>query len=130
MRLVRSGPVSLAALYLLGCTTLAASERPALIERATALSRAELQRILADAFHGRSVTIADDALTRDSVLVIERRAQRGLEGSPATGRSLETPEQFRLVLRDGHCELVRSSDQHRWTLTDTSCIPNPRAASD
>ena len=43
---------------------------------------------------------------------------------------LETPEQFRLVLRDARCELVRSSDQRRWTLTQTSCVPNAGAHDD
>jgi hypothetical protein len=111
-----------AALGVLACTTLVAEERPALIERPTQQSKAELLRILGDAFYGRPVTIADDALTHDSVLVIERREPRGLEGSPAGGRVLETPEQFHLVLRDAHCELVRSSDGRRWTLTETRCV--------
>ena len=120
----------MAALGVLTCTTLVAEERPALIERPTQQSKAELLRILGDAFYGRPVTIADDALTHDSVLVIERREPRGLEGNPAGGRVLETPEQFRLVLRDARCELVRSSDQRRWTLTQTSCVPNPGARND
>ena len=130
MRFARAVSLSVATLSVLACTTLVAEERPALIERPTQQSRAELLRVLGDAFYGRPVTIADDALTHDSVLVIERREPRGLEGNPAGGRVLETPEQFRLVLRDARCELVRSSDQRRWTLTQTSCVPNPGARND
>jgi hypothetical protein len=126
----RAVALALAALGVLACTTLVAEERPALIEQPTQQSEAELLTILGDAFYGRPVTIADDALTHDSVLVIERSEQRGLEGNPAGGRVLETPEQFHLVLRDGRCELVRSSDQRRWTLTQTSCVPNPGAPKD
>jgi hypothetical protein len=130
MKLTRVISLPVAALGVFACTTLAAAEQPALIERPTQQSKAELLRVLADAFNGRPVTIADDALTRDSVLVIERREQRGLEGNPAGGRVLETPEQFRLVLRDAHCELVRSSDQRRWTLKETTCVPKPGAGND
>ena len=86
--------------------------------------------MLGEAFNGRAVTIADDALTRDSVLIIERRERRDLEGNRADGRVLEAPEQFRLVLRDTHCELIRASDERRWKLTETSCVPNPGARND
>lgn len=117
------------ALAVLACTTLAAAEQPAVIERPTAQSKAELLRVLDDAFNGRSVTVADDALSHDSVLVIERRAFKGLQGDPAGGRSLERPEQFNLVLRDGRCELIRSSDQRRWTLIETTCVAKSGAGS-
>jgi len=125
--LVRVALLTPAAFAVLACTTLAAAEEPALIDRPTPASKAELTRVLGEAFHGRSVTIADDALTRDSILVIERRAIKGLEGSPADGRSLETPEVFRLVLRDRRCELIRSSDLRRWALSETRCVVNRRA---
>jgi len=127
--IARAASLASATLAVLACTTLAAAEQPALIERPTPESRAELLRILGDVFNGRSVTLADDALTRDSVLVIERRALKGLEGDPAGGRSLETPVQFRLVINQGHCELIRSSDQRRWTLTETRCIATRDAAN-
>lgn len=129
MILARFASLAGAALAVLACTTLAAGEQPALIERPTPQSKAELTRVLGEAFNGRSVTLADDALTRDSTLVIERRALKGLEGDPAGGRSLETPEQFRLVLRDGRCELVRASDQRRWALTETRCVAKLGAGS-
>jgi hypothetical protein len=125
VRLGRSAWLPVVASGVLACTTLAAAEQPALIERPTQQSKAELLRVLGEAFNGRPVTIAADALTRDSVLVIERRPLRGLEGDPAGGRVLEAPEQFRLVLRDARCELVRSSDQRRWMLTETNCVPKP-----
>jgi len=118
------------ALAALGCATPPAVDQPALIERPTERSRTELQRVLAEAFNGRPVTIAEDALTRDDLLVIERREPRGPEGSPAGGRVLERPEQFRLVLRGSHCELIRSSDQRRWTMADTNCVAKRGAGDD
>lgn len=130
MRRVRPAPLVALSLAAFACTTLSGAEQPALIDKPTPRSRAELQRVLAEAFNGRPVTIADDALTRDSVLVIERREPRGLEGSPAGGRVLETPQQFRLVLRDSRCELVRSSDQRRWTLEETSCVARRSTGGD
>lgn len=129
MILVRVVSLGAAAFAVLACTTLAAAAQPALIEQPTPESKAELTRVLGEAFHGRSVTIADDALTRDSVLVIERRAIKGPEGNPAGGRSLETPEVFRLVLRDRRCELIRSSDLRRWALSETSCVVNRRTTN-
>lgn len=129
MILVRGASLAAAAFAVLACTTLTAAEQPALIELPTPESKAELTRVLGEAFPGRSVTIADDALTRDSVLLIERRAIKGLEGSPASGRSLEMPEVFRLVLRDRRCELIRSSDQRRWALSETSCVVNRTATN-
>jgi hypothetical protein len=127
--LVRVASLAAVAFAVLACATLAATEQPALIERPTPESNAELARVLGEAFNGRSVTIADDALTRDSALVIEHRAIKGLEGNPAGGRSLETPEVFRLVLRDRRCELIRSSDQRRWALSETSCVVNRSATN-
>ncbi len=127
--LVRVASLAAAAFAVLACTTLAAAEQPALIERPTPESKAELTRVLGEAFQGRSVTIADDALTRDSVLVVEQRAIKGLGGNLTGGRSLETPEVFRLVLRDRRCELIRSSDQRRWALSETSCVANLSATN-
>jgi hypothetical protein len=112
------------ALAVPACGTVSAAEQPAVIAQPTESSRSELLRVVTAAFNGRPVTIADDALTRDSVLTIERREPRDLEGRPFGGRVLEAPEQFQLVLRDAECELVRQSDGRRWRLSETRCVPN------
>jgi hypothetical protein len=112
----------------LACSTLAAHEQPAVIAQATDGSRAELARIVSAAFDGQAVTIADDALTRDSLLLIERRELRGLRGRAFGGRVLEMPEQFRLILRAATCELIRGSDGRRWEFTQTDCVPNRNLA--
>jgi len=108
------------------CGTLAAQEQSAVIESPTEGSRAELRRVVSSASNGQPVTLADDALTRDSVLTIERRTPPGPQGRAATGRTLEAPEQFRLVLRGTRCVLVRQADGREWELREATCVPAGR----
>ena len=112
-----------AGLTSVACGTLSAQERSAVIESPTAQSRAELVRVVAAAMNGQAVTLADDALTRESILTIERRTPPGPQGRAATGRTLEAPVQFRLVLRDGRCMLVRAADGRQWPLNEARCVP-------
>jgi hypothetical protein len=105
------------------CGTLSAQEQPAVIGAPTAQSRAELTRALTAAFNGQPVALADDALTRDSTLTIERRTPPGPQGRAATGRTLEAPEQFKLLLRGTRCVLVRVTDGREWPLDDAGCVP-------
>jgi hypothetical protein len=110
----------------LACSTLSAQEQPAVIAAHTDGSRAELAEVVASAFGGQAVMLADDALTRDSVLTIERRTAPGPQGRAATGRTLEAPEQFRLVLRGTRCVLVRQADGREWELRAATCVPAGR----
>jgi hypothetical protein len=110
-----------------GCGTLGAQEQPALIAAHTEESRAELARVVSAAFNGQPVTLADDALTRESQLTIERRTPPGEQGRAATGRTLEPPQRFELVLRTGRCLLVRA-DGREWELTQARCVPAATAA--
>ena len=128
MKTAHAVSLAAAASAALGCGTLAAQEQPALITQPTDQSRAELQRVLSAAFNGQSVAIADDALTRDSVLIIDRREPRDSQGRPLSGRVVAMPERFRLVLSASQCELVRESDGRRWVLAGADCVPNPNLA--
>jgi hypothetical protein len=117
---------SLAAAALLApsaCGTLSAQEQPAIIAAPTPQSRAEIERVVSAAMNGQPVTIADDALTRESVLVIQRRTPPGPQGRAATGRTLDAPEQFRLLLRGERCTLLRAADGREWQLEETRCVP-------
>jgi hypothetical protein len=107
----------------LACSTLSAQEQPALIASPTDASRAELFRVVTAADGGQGITLAGDALTRESVLTLERRTPPGPQGQAATGRTLEEPEQFRLVLRGTRCVLVRQADGREWELRETMCVP-------
>jgi hypothetical protein len=114
-----------AAIAPVACGTLSAQEQPAVISAPTAESRAELARVVSAAFNGQPVTLADDALTRESVLTIERRAPSGEQGRAATGRTLGTPERLNLVLRGTRCFLVHASDGREWELNKAQCVPAP-----
>jgi hypothetical protein len=125
---IRACWLAAAAIAPIGCGTLSAQEQPAVISAPTAESRAELARVVSAAFNGQPVTLADDALTRDSVLTIERRTPPGDQGRAATGRTLGTPERLNLVLRGTRCFLVRAADGREWELNQAQCVPAPAGA--
>jgi hypothetical protein len=106
-----------------GCGTLSAQEQPAVISTPTEQSRAELARVVSAAFNGQPVTLADDALTRESVLAVERSTPPGAQGRAATGRTLEAPARLNLVLRGTRCFLVREADGREWELSEARCVP-------
>ena len=70
---------------------------------------------------GTDVTLADDALTDTSVLIIERNIPQSIEGSPAQGRTMDMPIQFRLVTNGSTCTLIDQRDGSRHILADTRC---------
>lgn len=106
------------------CTTrLAQRAVPALISNPTPQSRAELRRLLSRALGGAPVTIAADALTHSSALIIERAPARDAQGQRLNGREVGRPARFRLIKRGERCLLVRDEDGMRWELTDATCVP-------
>jgi hypothetical protein len=98
---------------------------PAVLTNPTAESRAELARKLSAALHGAPITIADDALTRDSTLIIERTAPRTADGVPLSGRETGRPEHFRLLKKGSRCVLVHERTGQRLTLKAATCSPFP-----
>jgi hypothetical protein len=111
----------LAAVALVACRT-AGPDLPALVTSPTPESRAEITHTVSLALQGAPVTLADDALTGEDTLVIERAHPRSLEGDPSAGRETKRPERFRLVKSDGRCVLVHEATGRRYTLTATSCM--------
>jgi hypothetical protein len=83
--------------------------------------RAELVRVVREALHRPQVTLADDALTREGVLIIERARVRGPDGTPALGRDTGRPERFRLVKIGLRCELVHERSGRRFPLSQATC---------
>jgi hypothetical protein len=94
-----------------------------LIAASTPQTRAEIERVVSAAMNGQPVTIAADALTRESVLVIQRRTPPGPQGRAATGRTIDAPEQFRLLLRGQRCLLVHTADGREWQIEQAQCVP-------
>ncbi len=115
--------VTVAALVLLSACAqgLAHEEVPAVIDHPTSESRAELAKAVSTALNGVPITLADDALTRESVLIIERAQHRDAQGIPLNGRELQRPEQFRLVKSGKRCLLVHEGTGKRLRLRSTTC---------
>lgn len=101
----------------------APTDLPARITNPTPESRDELLRTIREALNGIPVTLAEDALTRDSTLLLERTEPRDERGLPLSGRDTGKPERFQLVKRGSSCQLLHERTARRWTLTSTTCAP-------
>jgi hypothetical protein len=82
-----------------------------------------LNRVVRDALNGVPVRLAGDALTHDSVLVIERIQPRDAAGVPLDGRALGKPEHFSLVKHGSRCILIHERSGKGWVLGSATCIP-------
>ena len=100
--------------------TTQAADQPATIISPSAESRAELQHAVATAL-GRPVTLADDALTGESVLTIERATARDPSGRVIEARERNLPERFQLVRNGNACVLIHERTQARIDLPKTRC---------
>jgi hypothetical protein len=98
-----------------------ARDPPAIIINPSDTSRIELARVVRRALHGVPVTLADDALTTSSTLIIESANPRDLSGLPLNGRKLDKPEVFELFKHKSRCVLMQSRTDRRWTLRHTQC---------
>jgi hypothetical protein len=108
-------------LLLSACVSVAEQDQPALIVTPSERSHAELVSAISHALQGAPVTVAKDALTKDSTLFIERVPARDATGQRLSGRDFEKPDQFQLVKQGAQCVLVHSRTGARTVLTNTSC---------
>jgi hypothetical protein len=107
-----------------GChPRLAPPDVPAVLTSPTAESHAELVRVVREAMNGAPVTIADDALTADGVLIVERARQPAAKDMNLGGRETGRPAHFMLVKSGSRCVLVHQETARRWTLESTTCAP-------
>ena len=113
-----------ATLLMSACATTARPDTPAVLVEPDAATHAEIVKVVSGALHVESVTIADDALTHESLLVIERHPARDATGQRLSGRDFELPEQFRLVINGTQCVLVHERTGERYTLTSARCQPH------
>jgi len=106
------------------CATVSAGrDVPAVITSPTAESRAELLRVVSRALNGAPLTMADDALTRDSTLIIEPVRPRDAAGVLLNGREVGRPEHFHLAKNGPRCVLVHERTGQRFTLASATCAP-------
>jgi hypothetical protein len=101
----------------------AATDVPAVLVSPTSEVRAELARTVSEAMGGAPVALADDALTRESTLTVERARRRGPDGTPAQGRETTRPHHFRLVKSGEGCVLVHDEEGRRFPLAGATCVP-------
>ena len=124
MRCLAVAAMAVTTLALAGCAQRAAQpEVPAVLTNPGEQSRAELLHAVREALNGAPVTLADDALTADDRLIIERAARRDAEGVKPQGRETVRPEQFRLVKSGAQCVLLHVGTGRRWVLTSATCSP-------
>ncbi len=111
-----------AALLAAACTgTPAQAEHPALIVNANGDSRADLLSAVRAALNNAPLLLADDALTQENVLLIERRQRFDTNGLPVNGRERDMPERFLLSTDGKRCVLTQERTQQRWVLSRTQC---------
>jgi hypothetical protein len=89
----------------------------------TAETRSELNAVVDQALHSAPVRLADDALTRDSVLLIDRIQPRDAAGLPLDGRRLGRPERFLLITPGSDCVLVPERPGRHYALSAATCAP-------
>lgn len=121
---IKSAAIAVALLTACSVQTVRGEAVPALLVSTDPSTHAILERAVSQALNGASVNLADDALTRQSNLVVERRPLRSLqEPGGLQGRKLEKPEKFRLMTDGTDCWLLKLSDGSRWPLPGPRCIP-------
>jgi len=114
--------VALSALVMLSaCASVASQEGPAVLTEATTSTHAELVKAVSAALNVPTVTIAADALTSDSELIIERAPARDAGGRRLQGRELSQPEHFQLTSAQGRCILVHMRTQAQYALSTARC---------
>ena len=108
------------------CAASSVGTPPAIMD-STPAGSADIRQAVAAAL-GKDVLIADDALTTSSLLIIERRVPRTMEGRVGNGRILNAPETFQLVLDRGKCVLVHRRTGEPYPLENARCHAAPARA--
>lgn len=97
------------------------AETPAVLVQSSDAARTEVHMTVARMLNAPSVTVADDALLHDSLLIIEKVRPRDAQGVQLSGRDFDKPEQFRLIKTGQACVLVRLRTGARETLRQSQC---------
>ncbi len=114
----------LAAPWLVGLFATTSAGAPAAIMDSTPAGLADIRQAVATAL-GKDVLIADDALTKSSFLTIDRHVTKTMEGRIGSGRILDPPETFQLVLESDQCVLVHDRSGKAYPLENARCRVPP-----
>lgn len=98
-----------------------ANDVPAVLEQPTNATREELHKAVASIV-GTTVTLAPDALTRDTTLSIERTPLRDASGRRIEVRERTGPELFRLFKRGDQCVLIHERTKTETILKSSRCV--------
>lgn len=98
-------------------------ETAAYVTHPTPQSHLAISQAVSNTFGGIQVTIADDALTGDGVLMIDRARLHDPNGTLVDGRNPGLPERFHLVKSGEDCILVHDRTNRRTRLAGTECAP-------
>lgn len=117
--------VIVAQLCLAGCTSQSAQgdSVPALLAELNPQVHAELESVVSAALGDKPVTLGEQVLMRESLLVIERQATHKLQQPRVPGRDMQMPERFQLMTDGEGCWLVQLSSGAIWPLQGASCRP-------
>jgi hypothetical protein len=114
--------VAVSALVMLSaCASVAGQDGPAVLTEATTETHAELVKGVSAALNVPTVTLAVDALTTDSELIIERATARDASGRRLQGRELSQPEHFQLIRAGSRCVLVHMRTKAQYELSGAKC---------
>jgi hypothetical protein len=114
--------VALSALVMLSaCASVAGQNGPAVLTEATPATHTELAKVVSAALKVPTVTLAADALTRESELIIEHAPIRDGGGRRVQGRELSQPERFQLIRAENRCVLVHARTNTEYPLFNAKC---------
>jgi uncharacterized lipoprotein YbaY len=124
MKLLNLSTQMAALLLLAGCQTINANDdQPAVVVQPSDASRAALKQALSTIFGGEKITLADDALTRSSMLTLENNPPESADSEAALGRVVTRPYSFQLIKNQQGCFLVDLRVGQRHLLANTTCAP-------
>ena len=108
-------------MVLAACASVAQRDTPAVLTAPSSATHAEVVEVVSAALNVATVTIAADALTRDSLLVIDRTVRRDQSGRRLQGRDFSKPEEFQLLRSGNRCVLVHVRTGARYKLASAGC---------
>lgn len=101
---------------------------PAVVSAPSADTQTRLSTAISTLLDGTPVRLGPNPFTHSSLLTLEHAPIRSIEG-PATGSLvLGKPEQFRLLLADSQCLLLRVKTGERRPIVNLRCHPEPGQA--
>lgn len=122
MRLLRSTVVLIFHAVLAACAVQPAhSPMPARLSSVDDATRAVLASAVSQALDGREISLAPDALTASSQLLLDPARPRDASGRVLQGRETRTPESFQLVKVGDECVLKHERTGREYVLQDVRC---------